>query len=115
MNERYPDNERRRPQGTTYPAPLLRGFICMAALPRDRKPQEDDSDENQQGLKDEVHFTNQKPDEHSECACEHCELSNRHRDRIQGERKDQIGLGVVDLPKAGGRGQAKVQGRRPFV
>ncbi|MGY4285132.1 hypothetical protein ACVWXO_004352 [Bradyrhizobium sp. LM2.7] len=114
MSERYPDNERHRPHGTTYPP------CCYAALYAWRRSrmiqtQEGDSDEDQQGLENEVHFTEPETRRAQRIACEHCELSNRTRDRIQGERKDQIGLRVVDLPKASRRGQAEVQGRRPFV
>jgi hypothetical protein len=139
-----------------HPAPLVRSSIGLAALSRDRKPQEDESDKDKQGLKNEIHFRirqvmeaedpmdpddieaqdqacarehapkergrgrslapKQKPDEHRECAREHCELSSRRSDRIQRERKDQIGLRVVDLTKSSGGGQAEVQGRgRPSV
>ena len=56
MSERYPDNEPHRPQAAMLPTPLLRGSICLAALSRDPKPQEGDSDEDKQGLEDEVHF-----------------------------------------------------------
>jgi hypothetical protein len=58
----------------------------------------------------------QKPDERGDRGCEYCDLSSRRGDRIQRERKDQIGLRVVDLTKSSGGGQAEVQGQgRPFV
>jgi len=35
---------------------LVCSTICLAALARDRKPQEDEPEENKQRLKDDVHF-----------------------------------------------------------
>src|SRR6266566_6263536 len=149
-------NERQSPRTAGSPAPLVRRFICLVALSRDRKPQEEEPEENKQGLKDEVHLCirkmmeakdpmdpddiearheagarehapkergrcrslapKQKPNERRDRDCEYCDLSSRRSDRIQRERKDQIGLRVVDLTKSSGGGQAEVQGRcRPFV
>jgi len=128
----------------------------LVALSRDRKPQEEEPEENKQGLKDEVHLCirkmmeakdpmdpddieaqheagarehapkergrgrslapKQKPNERGDRGGEYRDLSSRRRHRIQRERKDQIGLRVVDLTKSSGGGQAEVQGRgRPFV
>jgi len=50
-----PDQELGKPLAGS-PAPLLRSSICLAALSRDRKPQENQSEEDKQGLKDEVHL-----------------------------------------------------------
>src|SRR5207237_8099490 len=111
--------------------PLVWSSICLAELSRDRKPQEDEPEENKQRLKDEVHFCirkvmeakdpmdpddieaqdeacareraakergrgrslapKQKPDERGDRGCEYCDLSSRRSDRIQRERKAQIG------------------------
>jgi len=58
----------------------------------------------------------QKPNERRDRGCEDSELTSRRSNRIQRERKDRIGLRVVDLTKSNGGGQAEVQGRgRPFV
>ena len=45
-----PDQELGKPLAGS-PAPLLRSSICLAALSRDRKPQENQSEEDKQGLK----------------------------------------------------------------
>jgi len=127
----------------------------LVALSRDRKPQEEEPEENKQGLKDEVHLCirkmmeakdpmdpddieaqheagarehapkergrgrslapKQKPNERRNRGGKHSDLSSRRRNWIQGERKDQFGLRVVDLTKSGRGGQAEVQGHRPTV
>jgi len=56
LGERYPEQTNTIPREPRITCSFGPSLYCLVAFSRDRKPQEEEPEENKQGLKDEVHL-----------------------------------------------------------